>query len=262
MKSRKSKRSDSLEYKLNLIKELAWADFKLKYQGSLLGLFWTLLKPFLMLMVLYLVFDKFLVTGIENYHIYLLIGIIFWNFFADGTKDSMSSIRGKSAILNKTNIPPSIVILSTCLHSLMTTIINIAIFFVVLIALGEPITGSAFTLIYLLVMAILLVISVSFINAILYMRFTDFSHIWDVLIQVLFWATPIVYSQEMIPAGYHELFMLNPIARIIVDARNTLIYNFTPEFKQLFITFALITGLLMISIFIFNKYNRKLVDRL
>lgn len=253
---------NKLEYNINLIKELAWADFKLKYYGSILGLFWSFLKPFLMLLILYVVFSKFINVGIENFHIYLLLGIMFWNFFSDTTKDSMRSIKGKSQIIQNTKISGVTVILSTCLHSVMTFFVNLGIFFIAYFLLGFSLSLSAITLLYLIILHIILVVGVSHFVSLLNMRFTDFGHMWDVFLQLLFWGTPIVYSQNFVPEAYIKLFLLNPVARIIIDARNSVMYQFFPEAKQLAITTVIVLSIFVISLYIFRKYYKGLVDRI
>jgi lipopolysaccharide transport system permease protein len=251
---------EKLRYNINLIKELAWADFKLKYYGSVLGLLWSFLKPFLMLLILYIVFSEFINVGIENFHIYILLGLVLWNFFSDTTKDSMSSIRGKSQIIQNTKISGVTVVLSTCLHSLMTFLVNFGIFMIVFLALGFTPTISALTMIYIILIYIVFVVGVSHFVTILNMRFTDFGHMWDVFLQLLFWATPIVYSVDFVPESYVKFFLLNPVARIIIDSRNSLMYNFFPEIKQLAITTVIVLSIFMLSIFIFRRYYRRLVD--
>ncbi len=246
----------------NLIKELAWTDFKLKYYGSVLGMFWTFLKPFLMLIILYIVFTKFLKAGIQDYHLYLLLGIVFWNYFADASKDAMNNMTSKTEILQKSNITPMNIILSSTLNSTATFLINLIIFFLIFFIFKGSLTISALYIIILIILSVLLVIGVSCINSLLFMRFTDFGHIWDVFLQLIFWGTPIVYSATAMPKNYLRFFMMNPIARIIVDARNVILYHFFPEMKQIIITIIIISIIFIIGIFFFKKYARELVERL
>jgi ABC-type polysaccharide/polyol phosphate export permease len=249
-------------YTLNLIKELAWADFKLKYYGSFLGLVWTILKPVLMLAVLYLVFAEFLKVDIENYYAYLLLGIIIWNFFADGTKDSMKNIVSKAGILQKIKVSPSVMVISSCIHVYITFLINIIIFFILIYALGIPFYLSTFAFILMLVFAFFLILGVSFINSILYMKFTDYEHLWDVFLQILFWATPIVYSEKLIPEYLKDYFLLNPLARIIIDSRNMILYGFVPESKQLVITAIIIAIIFIIGYYAFTKNSRGAIQHI
>jgi ABC-type polysaccharide/polyol phosphate export permease len=251
-----------IKYYLNLIYELSWLDFKLKYYGSVLGLFWSFLKPFMMLAILYVVFFYFMKVGIPDYHIYLLIGIVLWNFFADATKDSTQSISSKANILQKTNISPLVVVISAITHSFWTLIITLGIFFVIFFTVGFHLYWSVIILPILILLMVLLVIGVSFLIVPLYMRFRDFGHIWDIFLQMLFWITPLVYEYKVVPDEYIKWYLLNPVARIIIDARNATLYNFFPEVKQLLITAAIVAVILIAGWFVFKKYGREFVEQL
>jgi len=96
----------------------------------------------------------------------------------------------------------------------------------------------------------------------LYMRFKDFGHIWDIFLQMLFWATPLVYQYSLVPEKYLRWYLLNPVARIVVDARNAILYHFTPEPKQLLITTAMIAVIFFIGLAVFKKYGRTLIEEL
>jgi ABC-2 type transport system permease protein len=248
-------------YYYNLLRELTIADFKLKYYGSVLGFLWTFLKPFLMLSILYLVFTQFIQTGIEQYPTYLLLGIIIWNFFADATRDSMQSMKYKLEIIEKVNISPIILLVSSVVSSTITFLINLLAFSAFFILLGNQTTLHALFMLPLLAIYILFVLGVSAITSLLYLRFSDFSHLWDVFLQLLFWATPIVYAVEFIPNAYKTWILLNPVARIIVDSRNVVIYGFIPEAKQLIITIAIIGVVVLAGLVIFKRYARRVIEQ-
>lgn len=237
-------------------------DFKLKYYGSILGLFWSFLKPFMMLGILYVVFFHFLKIGIENYPAYLLLGIILWNFFADTTKDSTQSITSKAHILQKINLSPMVVVISTITHSLWTFVINLGIFIVFFLVLGLDFSWSMSLLPLLLLMFVILVAGTSFLISPLYMRFKDFGHIWDIFLQMLFWASPIVYQYTFVPDIYLKWYLLNPIARIMVDAQNIVLYGFFPEPKQLIITAVIVIFIFVLGVFTFKKYSRSFIEQI
>jgi len=247
---------------LNLIYELSRLDFKLKYYSSFLGLLWSFLKPFMMLGILYVVFFYFLKVGIENYQIYLLLGIVIWNFFADATKDSSVSITSKAQLLQKTRLSPLIVVLSAIVHSFWTFLINLVIFFIFFFGFGLTLNWSVLALLFLVLLLVLFTVGVSLIIVPIYMRFRDFGHIWDIFLQMLFWITPLVYQYKMVPDEYIKWYLLNPLARIIVDARNATIYNFFPEPKQLLITTIIVAIVLAIGWIVFKKHGRELVEQL
>ncbi len=246
----------------NLIVRFAWADFKLKYYGSILGLFWSILKPFLMLGILYVVFYHFLKITIPNYPLFLLLGIIIWNFFSDTTKDSIGGIVSKSHLLKQINIPPIMVVISTVTHSSWSFIINLLIFLAIFFAAGLHISLSALFLVVSIILLILLITGVSSIVVVLFMRFKDFAHLWDVFLQLLFWATPVVYGLNVIPSRYLWAYLLNPLSKIITDARNSLLYGTLPSPGDLIMTILIISAILFIGVFFFNKHSRGLIDEL
>ncbi len=251
-----------LKNKLNLIYELSRLDFKLKYYGSTLGLLWSLVKPFMMLGILYVVFFYFLKVTIPNYEVYLFLGIITWNFFADTTKDIAPGIGSKAHLLQSTNLTPSIVIAGTIFHSSWTFLITLVIFFAFFFALGLHLAASALILLILIPLLISLTVGVSLLIAPLYMRFNDFGHIWDIFLQMLFWATPIVYDYKIVPASVAKWYLLNPITRVIVDMRNAVLYGFFPDPKQILITLALTAVVCLAGAAVFKKYARRFIEEL
>lgn len=247
---------------LNVIKELSWGDFKLKYYGSFFGLFWSFLKPLFMLSILYLVFFFFLKVDIENYVWFLLLGIIFWNFFADATKDSMQNMVAKAHILKNVNIPPFVIIVSSLLHSFWTFMIGLLAFFILFFVFGFYPGESIILFPYFIILLMLLTAGISFIVVPLSVRFKDFNHMWDIFLQMLFWITPIAYQHFIVPEAYMKWYLLNPIARVIIEARTTVIYSTFPEGKQIFITTLIVLCIFIVGFTLFKKMSRSLVEQL
>lgn len=252
----------NIKNKLNLIYELGRLDFKLKYYGSALGLLWSLLKPFMMLGILYIVFFYFLKVNIPNYEVYLFLGIIFWNFFSDTTKDVAPGIAAKAHLLQRTSLPPFIVIAGTVLHSFWTFLITLGMFFVFFFAFGHHLTASAFMLVLIVPLLVALTAGISYFIAPLFMKFKDFGHIWDIFLQMLFWATPIVYDYQLVPPSFSKWYLLNPISRLIIDARSAIIYGIYPEAKQIFITIIITAVICGAGALIFKKYGKRFAEEL
>src|SRR6056297_3915261 len=104
----------------SIIKELTLADFKDRYSSSFFGVFWSFLKPLFFFLILYLVFSNFREAQVENYPLFLLLGIILWGFFSESTKEGMSSILSKKSIITRINIKKEIIVFSSCLKNFMT----------------------------------------------------------------------------------------------------------------------------------------------
>lgn len=229
------KRIQDFTYSKNLLKELVKTDFKLRYQGSILGILWSVLKPLLLFAVMYTVFVKFLKfsDGTPQYPIILLLGISLWSFFSEATSVGMNSIVGRGDILRKINFPKYIVILSAMMSSLISLGINLIVV-VVIALLTMHTTQVQFTPLALLaplsiLQLFLLAFGFALVLSTLYVKFRDISHIWEVVLQVLFYAMPIIYplalvaSTQVFGIAAQKIIMLNPIAQSIQDIRHSLI---------------------------------------
>ena len=205
----------------SLVKEITLTDFKLKYQGSVFGYLWSLVKPLAYFGVLYIIFAKFfkLGTAIPNYPVYLLIGVVVFGFWSEATSIAMNSIASKGDLIRKVYFPRSVLVIASTLTSLIVFALNFFIVLVFALASGIDL-GSRVLLIPLLIIELyMFVLGVSFYLGSLFVRFKDVGHIWEVFNQVLFYATPIVYPLSLVPNSYAKLMMLSPLAQIIQDAR-------------------------------------------
>ncbi|MBO0835407.1 MAG: ABC transporter permease [Actinobacteria bacterium] len=208
-----------------MIRELAVTEFKLKYQGSVLGYVWSVVKPLLMFAVLYVVFTHIVRVGgsIPHYAQQLLLGIVLWTFFVDSTLVAMSSIVDRGELLRKVYFPRIVIPVSTSISALITLVLNFLVVLVFIFIARIPLRPSGLLLLPLLLELYVLGLGASLLLAALYVRFRDFKHIWEVLVQALFYATPIIYPLSLLPAGLGPLFALSPIAQIVEDARQALI---------------------------------------
>jgi len=245
-----------------LIKELVKTEFKLKYYGSILGFFWSLLKPFLMLGILYFVFTYFLKTGIDKYALFLLLGITLWNYFLDTSYDSINSITSKKELLTKTKLSPSTLVITSAIHNAISLLLNLIVFFIIFFLGGNTLGFSALYFIFLLGILFLITTSISVVIIQLHVRFTDFKHIWDVITQMGFWVTPIVYGISHVSLEFQRWFLLNPFARIIIDSRRVILDGTLPDIKQILITIALTLIICIIAYYINKKNKQKIADLL
>ncbi len=205
-----------------LLGELVRTDFKLRYQGSVLGYAWSLLRPLLLFLILYVVFVKFLKIGkgIEHYPIYLLLGIVLWNFFAEMTSISLSSIVSRGDLIRKIRIPRWIIVLSSSVTALINLALNLIIVFIFLLFNHVDIMRSILLLPLVLVQLYLFALGVSLILATAFVKYRDVTHLWEVSLQGLFYLTPILYPLSIITKPlYQKILMVNPIATAVQDAR-------------------------------------------
>lgn len=210
-----------------LLKELTKTDFKLRYQGSVLGYLWALLRPLMMFAILYIVFAKLLKIGndIPHYSVYLLCGITMWSFFTECTSQGIQAIVNRGDLLRKISFPKYIVVVSATLTAVINMLIN-----VVVIIIFAFINGVDFSLSWLLAIPAIfelyiLSLGIAFLLGSINVKYRDVTSIWDVLMQALFYAVPIIYPLSLVAetsVKAAKIILLNPIAQAIQDIR----YNF------------------------------------
>jgi len=220
-----------------LLAELVRTDFKLRYQGSVLGYAWSLLRPLLLFLILYVVFVKFLKLGkgIPHFPVYLLLGIVVWNFFSEMTNQSLTSIVGRGSLIRKIRIPRWIIILSSSISSLINLFLNLIVVGIFMVINHVELTGTVIWLPLILLEVYVLALGLSLFLSALYVKYRDISYIWEVILQAGFYLTPIIYPLALITnITFQKLIMLNPMAQSIQGARYSVISHQTITAYQVF----------------------------
>lgn len=252
-------------YSLILLKQLVKTDFKLRYQSSVLGYMWSLLKPLALFVILLVVFSNFLKVGddIPHFPIYLLLGIVLWNYFAEVTGGSVNAIVSKSDILRKINFPRYVIVLAGSVSALINLALSFVIVIVFMLVDNVDIRPAIFLLPLLIVELFIFALAVAFFLSAAFVRFRDLNHIWDVVMQAAFYITPILYPISMVIKQAGEMpakiLMLNPAAQIIQDAREIMVTPETQTISEIYgsSTVRLIPlGIVMLSVVIAAWYFR------
>lgn len=212
-----------------LLRELVITDFKLRYQGSVLGYLWSLLKPLMLFAILYVVFVHFLKFGsdIEHFPVYLLLGIVMWSFFTEATSQGMQAIVSRGDLIRKINFPKYIIVISGTISALINLVLNLLVVLIFVLINGVDLKWSALLLPLSIFELYVFSLALAFLLAALYVKYRDISHIWEVFLQGAFYATPILYPITMVAAqsaaAAKILIVINPVAQSIQDARYSLI---------------------------------------
>lgn len=255
-----------------LLSELVRTDFKLRYQGSVLGYAWSLLKPLLLFAILYVVFVKFLKLGadVPYFPIYLLLGIVLWNFFTEMTGQSLGSIVGRGDLIRKISIPRWIIIVSSSVSALINLGLNLVVVSIFMIFNEVDIRSSILLLPLLIVEIYLFALGLSLILSALFVKFRDVSYIWEVLLQAGFYLTPILYPLSLITnATFQKLILMNPMAQAIQDARYVTVTDQTIVGHTVFhggyymlVPFVLIIVILIIGFVYFRRESKYFAENI
>jgi ABC-2 type transport system permease protein len=209
----------------SLIRELVVSDFRLRYQNSVLGYVWSLLRPLMMFGVLYIVFTKIIKLGgaIPYYASYLLLGLVLWTFFVEATVAGLNSIVGRGDMIRKVSIPKYTIVISSVLSAFVTFLLNMFIVFIFMAIQHVPFRPTILLTPLYMGELIVFCLGISFLLSALFVKLRDISQVWDVGLQVLFYATPIIYPISQVPPKLLKPFMLNPLSQIIQDMRSLMI---------------------------------------
>lgn len=212
-----------------LLAELVRTDFKLRYQGSVLGYAWSLLRPLFMFLILYLVFAVVFKVGdnIPNFPIYLLLGIVLWNFFQEMTQQSLGSIVGRGDLIRKIRIPRWMIIVSASVSALINLGLNLLVVMLFVFISGMDLLATSPLLLLFIIEIYIFALGIGLLLSALFVKYRDISYIWDVFLQAGFYATPILYPISLITnVNIQKIIFLNPMAQAIQGARNVFV---TPE---------------------------------
>jgi ABC-2 type transport system permease protein len=257
---------------LYLSAALAVTDFKLRFFGSILGYFWQLVRPLLLFGVLYLVFTEFvrLGEGVPFYPVVLLSNIVLFTFFAESS-GALTSLVDREQLVRKVQFPLIAIPLSMVLFAGFNLVLNGLVVLIFAVASGVRPHWSWLELPLLLGALTTFALGLAMLLSALFVRFRDVKPIWEVLLQVFFYGTPIIYAIETIQISrtLQELIMLNPLAAILQQFRHAIIDPGAPSAAaaaggatRLIIPAALILGVFALGIFAFNREARRAAEEL
>jgi ABC-2 type transport system permease protein len=243
-----------------LVIQFALKDFKIRYTHSALGYAWSVLNPLMFFFIYYTVFSFFMRLDVPNYPAFLLLGVVLWNFFSEGTANGAGAMLARADLLTKAVMPREIVVYSALLSAALTFVINLAVFMGLLWVTGTKLTITAICFPLLLVDLVLLTLGMSLFLAPLYVRYRDVGYLWGIVLQVGFWLTPIIYLDLMMPARFRWLVWINPMGRIIGDSRRALIYGWWPGPRGLVLTTLISVAVCIVGYVSFRRLQGRVVE--
>ncbi|HCC04141.1 MAG TPA: ABC transporter permease [Clostridiales bacterium] len=245
-----------------LLKTNITKDIGGKYKHSFLGILWSFINPLLQITVYAFVFQVILKSNIENYAVYLCCGLIPWQYFSNVVLRGAASIVDNGNIIKKVYFPreilPISLVSSEGVNFLISTIIILG--FVVFGGIGL----SKYILLYFLILPIQYIVSigVAFVTSSITVYFRDLQHILGIIIQLMFYGTPIVYSIDSVPSNFKWLVRLNPMSYLIEGYR-AIFYNKTlPNFSDLGKSFIIGIVLCVIGYILFKKLEKRFAEEL
>lgn len=242
-----------------LIKQLVARDFKTKYKRSILGYLWSFLNPLLTMAVQYIVFSTLFRSDIKNFPVYLLTGIILFNFFSEAVGQGLISIVANAALITKVYVPKYIYPSTKVISCAINLLISIIPLLIVTILTGTRITPAIFLLPFVLLCLLVFCIGMSLALSSAMVFFRDTQYLWGIACLIWTYATPLFYPESIIPGRFQFILKMNPMYYFVRFARTILIDGISPDptlyaYCILSAALALVTGS-----FIFKKAQDKFV---
>jgi ABC-type polysaccharide/polyol phosphate export permease len=248
---------------LELVWQLAKTDFKIRYNGSVLGYVWALLKPLLIFLILNFIFSNIFGGNIKNYSVNLLTGIILWTYFAEGTTVGMLSLLSKANLITKIRVSKLAIVFASTVNSTITFLINLIILALLFIYFQVfPTFGGMLLALLFFLLIYILIVGFSFLTAPLFLRYRDLNQVWEVLLTLGFYASPIIYPLTLIPAHYQPFLWLNPMSYIIHYSKLALIDGQFISLARLGVLVAVVGGVLALGLIVLKRMSPKVAETL
>lgn len=218
-----------------LLLSLVRKELSVKYKNSVLGFLWSMLNPALTLVIYYFVFQKVMKNGIPQFAIYLLCGLIIWNFFSGSLMGAASSVVSNSGIVKKVAFPREVLPLSAVGSSFVFLLLQGIVLAIALVIAGDtPAFSYLPVMLFALLAVVMLVSALSIFLSAVNVFYRDTQHLLEIVLMAWFWATPVVYPYQLIAATLTRhhllwLYFLNPMTAIIVTFQRTLYTMVSPH---------------------------------
>jgi ABC-2 type transport system permease protein len=227
-------RRSGWQHFLYVTRALTVTEFKLRYFGSVLGYLWTLLRPLMLFGVLYVVFTHIVRFGdqVPHYPVVLLAAIVVFNYFSEATSGGLMSLVARENLLRKVSFPRVAVPISVSMTAAANLALGMLVVFVFALIDGVDPGFGWIGFLACVLGVVVFATALSVLLSVLYVRYRDVQPIWEVVLQLMFWGTPIIYTIESVPEDFQELIMMNPLAVLVQQGRHWLVPASTDSASQ------------------------------
>jgi lipopolysaccharide transport system permease protein len=230
-------------------------EVRARYRGSALGFVWSLLNPLLLMAIYSLVFSVFMRVNVPHYALFLFTGLLPWAWFSTALSNATAAVVANGNLIKKVYFPLEILPLVNVTTNLVNYLLSLPVLAIFMAASGLPFTRYLVFFPLLVAIQFLLTLGLSLILCTLNAFFRDVEQLLQPMLMAWFYLTPIVYTQESVPAGYRFLIYLNPMAPLIKSYQDIFFSGHAPEFGTLGYAAALGVGAFMFGYLIFHRHK-------
>jgi ABC-type polysaccharide/polyol phosphate export permease len=229
-----------------------------RYRRSLIGFAWTMLQPLLMMLVFQVAFSTVFRFDIDNYPVYVLSGLLFWNFFAQSIVASMNSLRVNARLIQKLPVPKAVFPLSVVISGIINLCLALVPLFGLLLATGHRFDSSLAFLPVSILIAGVFTIGAGLLLAPLAVFFFDVVELVGVALQLLMFLTPVVYPLAILPDKYHWIVRFNPVRSILEVFRDPIYHSKVPPLSHLSVAIGLALIVFTVGVIAFRRSSHRI----
>ena len=218
-----------------------------------------MLNPLLRFGVYYFVFSYLFIVKVPKFTLYLLLGVFLWNFFQDVSSSAINAVRSRSKLTKTIFIPRYLIVFASTLTALFSFVIN-TLLLTIAVIIFDHIGALQIFAIFPFILLVFLSTGVGLLLAILFVHFRDISEIWNVILTLGFFLTPIMYDPHNVPAPLATVALLNPVGRVLVMFRAYMLFDNIPTWAFSLTTVAVCIGIFVLGIWLFIKYEHRIPE--
>jgi len=241
-----------LQYR-DLIRELVARDLKVRYRRSAIGFLWTMLQPLAMMLVLKVVFETAFRFPVENYTVYVLAGLLFWNFFSQSIVTSMNSLRNNAGLLSKVPVPIEVFPLATVISGVINLILALIPLLILMLATGHPLKPALLFLPVAILLAAVFTLGAGLLLSPLAVFFGDIVELVGVVMTLLLYLTPVIYPMSIVPQRFLWIVRFNPVRSILEVFRDPIYYGKVPPLAHLAVALGVAAVALLVGFVTFRR---------
>jgi lipopolysaccharide transport system permease protein len=245
-----------------LVFNLVRRNLKIKYRNSILGVLWTLVTPIAMSAVYYFVFKIVLNVQIPHHLIFILTGVLSWNFVSQSILEGMESIVSNMALVTKVPMPLQVFAYVGSLTNFVTYVLALPVLLSAAYLSGVGFHSSLLALPFYGICLFLITYGFSITNSLLYIIFRDLKHMMGILLQIWFYATPVIYDENMIPEKYRWILSINPFGYLFSDLHTVWVRGAWPETSHFITVGSWALAAILIGAYTQKKMGRGLVEQI
>ncbi|MCS6813519.1 MAG: ABC transporter permease [Cyanobacteria bacterium] len=251
-----------LVYLRDLLQSLVDRDMKLLYKRSTLGVAWTLISPLLQLLVFIFIFGVIIKVDIPQYASYVFCGLLVWNWFNSSLFQATGVIINSRPLVRQPGFPVAMLPIAVTATGLVHLLLSLPVLMLFLLLDGVRLTPWLLCLPIIQLVQFALTISIAYVLAGLNVAFRDTQHTLGVVLQLLFYLTPIFYDLKSIPGKYWFFYGLNPMVHIVTWYRQILLWGVAPDWLAMAIVAVITLLLLPLGYAVFQRQSARFVEEL